>query len=273
MCRSILLGLLLEIIVLSRLTGAIAAETPVPRPLLQAHAHNDYLHKRPLLDAIEHGFCGVEADVFLVNGELLVAHTPLELRPERTLQKLYLDPLRTLARDNGGRVYRNGPTLTLLIDIKADPEASYAALAKVLAQYGDIVSCVREGQFEQKAVTAIVSGERPWKTIAADSVRYVGIDGRLTDLESTAPPDLLPLISDHWGRNFRWTGDGPMPEAERSKLQEVVAKAHDRGRRVRFWATPERVEVWRELRAAGVDLINTDDLAGLQQFLTEPAAP
>ena len=34
-------------------------------PLPNAHAHNDYEHKRPLFDALDHGFCSVEADVFL----------------------------------------------------------------------------------------------------------------------------------------------------------------------------------------------------------------
>ena len=63
-------------------------------PLKQAHAHNDYLHDRPLLDALDHGFCSVEADIFLVDGELLVAHTRSELSKERTLKKLYLNPLR-----------------------------------------------------------------------------------------------------------------------------------------------------------------------------------
>ena len=33
------------------------------------HAHNDYLHSRPLLDALDQGFDSVEADVFLVNEE------------------------------------------------------------------------------------------------------------------------------------------------------------------------------------------------------------
>lgn len=40
--------------------------TPLPR----AHAHNDYEHARPLLDALDHGFTSVEADVWLVDGEL-----------------------------------------------------------------------------------------------------------------------------------------------------------------------------------------------------------
>ena len=60
--------------------------------------------------------------------------------------------------------------------------------------------------------------------------------------------------------------------ADRRKLHEIVDTAHARGYDVRFWATPDlagdaRAAVWRELLAAGVDAINTDDLAGLQEFL------
>jgi hypothetical protein len=52
-----------------------------------------------------------------------------------------------------------------------------------------------------------------------------------------------------------------------------VDRAHKANRRVRFWGTPEKVALWKDLRAAGVDLINTDDLAGLGEFLFAPAAP
>jgi hypothetical protein len=63
-----------------------------------------------------------------------------------------------------------------------------------------------------------------------------------------------------------------MPADERAELREIVATAHEAGQRVRFWATPdvpgpEREAIWRELLAAGVDHINTDDLAGLETFL------
>ncbi len=67
-----------------------------------------------------------------------------------------------------------------------------------------------------------------------------------------------------------------MLEGERQKLREIVETAHAQGRRVRFWETPDRRSraretVWRELVSAGVDLINTDDLEGLQKFLLEHA--
>ncbi len=60
-----------------------------------------------------------------------------------------------------------------------------------------------------------------------------------------------------------------MPDAERKKLREFVAKAHKQGRMVRFWATPEKLEVWKELLAADVDLLNTDKLSDLAKFLRE----
>src|SRR5213595_176008 len=102
-------------IFISCLLMSRAAETvPDPIPLTRVHAHNDYEHKRPLLDALDHGFCSVEADIFLVDGQLLVAHNRGGVRPERTLQALYLDPLRARVKQNGGRVYPNGPEVTLL---------------------------------------------------------------------------------------------------------------------------------------------------------------
>src|SRR4051812_48114397 len=74
-------------------------------PLIHAHAHNDYEHPRPLLDALDCGFCSVEADVFLVGDKLFVGHSWYELRPERTLVSLYLDPLKKRIAENGGRVF------------------------------------------------------------------------------------------------------------------------------------------------------------------------
>jgi hypothetical protein len=267
-----LVALFLGLIALSGNHSDTAAQQKQParvKALHHAHAHNDYLHERPLLDALDRGFASVEADVFLVDGRLLVAHTVLGLDPERTLETLYLDPLRERLRAGGGKLFADGTSLTLLVDLKADGEATYRALAKTLAQYDDIITVVRDGRLEQKPVTVIVSGERPRETIAADKVRYVGIDGRLGDLDSKLPSHLLPLISDNWSNHFKWRGEGNMPPAEKEKLAAIVEQAHAAGRRVRFWAAPDRPAIWRQLHAAGVDLINTDDLDGLAEFLRD----
>jgi hypothetical protein len=249
---------------------ASAESTPVA-PLAQAHAHNDYLHKRPLLDALDHGFTSVEADVFLVDGKLLVAHSVREQKPERTLQALYLDPLRERIKAGDGSVFPGGTPsqkpFHLLIDLKSAGVPTYQALAKVLEKYADILSVVRDGKLEPKAVSVTISGDRPRELMAAERVRYAGYDGRVSDLESDVAVDFMPLVSDSWGSQFKWRGQGPLSDVERAKLVDFVAKAHARGRKIRFWAAPDRSDAWRELRAAGVDMINTDDLEGLERFL------
>lgn len=247
--------------------GGAATSAEDAKPLQRAHAHNDYLHERPLLDALDHGFTSVEADIFLVDGKLLVAHTRRELEPERTLQALYLDPLRQRVTARGGSVYPSGGPFHLLIDLKSDGVPTYAALARVLAEYADIISAVRDGKREQKAVDVSISGNRPIALVSAERLRYAGIDGRLSDLDSERPAHLMPLVSDNWRTHFKWRGSGPITDAERKKLHDTVARAHAGGRRIRFWATPDNVAMWRELDDAGVDMINTDDLAGLEKFL------
>src|SRR5437870_3378437 len=120
-------------------------ETNSPPPLIRAHAHNDYEHGRPLFDALERGFCSIEADVWLVDGQLLVAHDRHQVKSERTLQTLYLDPLRERVRRNGGRVYANGPEIVLLVDVKSEAEKTYAALREVLKPYSDVLTTYRVG--------------------------------------------------------------------------------------------------------------------------------
>jgi lysophospholipase L1-like esterase len=245
-----------------------------PTPLRHAHAHNDYEHERPLFDALDHGFCSVEADVFVMGDQLLVGHAKKDLRPERTLEKLYLDPLRERVRANSGRVYARGPPVFLLVDMKTSAKPTYAVLEKTLARYGDILSVTRNGSFAENAVTVVLSGtirtdKAAREMLAGEDVRYAGIDGRPADLDSTVPSHLMPWISERWGSLFRWQGEGPMPNEERAKLDQFAHKAHAHGRLVRFWATPERPEVWKQLQAAGVDLINTDKLAELQQFFRD----
>src|SRR6266545_3001432 len=248
--------------------SAVASpETNSPTPLIRAHAHNDYEHARPLFDALDHGFCSVEADIYLVDGKLLVAHERNKVKPERTLQALYLDPLRHRAKANGGRVHPGGPSVMLLIDIKSEAEQTYAALRTVLQKYADILTEFTASQTRTNAVTVVISGNRPRETIAKETQRFAAYDGRVPDLESQAASHFIPLISDDWGNHFKWRGVGPMPEAERKQLNGLVTQSHDQGRKLRFWGAPDRVEVWKEQFDAGVDLINTDNLAGVERFL------
>ncbi|MFF4084000.1 phosphatidylinositol-specific phospholipase C/glycerophosphodiester phosphodiesterase family protein [Streptomyces sp. NPDC001777] len=261
--------------------AASGATPPAPsahasrtRALRRAHAHNDYLHPRPLHDALAHGFTSVEADVFLVDGELLVAHEPADLDPARTLASLYLDPLLARVRANHGTVHPgHHEPVQLLIDIKTDGVAAYLELDRQLRGYRRMLTSYHHGRVRPGAVTPVISGDRAARApMEAQRTRHAFYDGRPEDLGGAADASFVPLISSSWSDGFDWVGAGPFPAAERDKLRTLVAAAHREGRRVRFWATPdapgpEREAVWAELLAAGVDHLNTDDLTGLERFL------
>jgi hypothetical protein len=248
--------------------AALAADSPTPPPPLErAHAHNDYEHAHPLLDALAHGFTSVEADIHLDNGNLLVAHDRWQVRPERTLEALYLSPLRDRARAHAGRVFPQGPTFWLLIDFKSDGAATWRALAPLLERYREMLTRFASDRTETNAVTIVLSGNAPRSLIVATAERLAALDGRAADLETNPSRHLVPWISESWSGQFRWRGAGPPPDTDLEKLRALVLRAHAQGRRVRFWGGPDIEARWRMEFDAGVDWINTDRLPELAAYL------
>jgi glycerophosphoryl diester phosphodiesterase len=245
-----------------------AAQSAYPK----GHAHNDYEHHRPLHDALERGFSSIEVDIWLSDGALLVGHDESDLDPDRTIETLYLEPLREWAGDKGRRDdLVNGSAVTLLVDIKSDGEATYDALSELLVRYTDMLTRVEGGVQHDGAVRVVVSGNRPRSAMYAHEPRFAFYDGRLSDLDGGLAPYFMPLVSDNWTKHFSWTGAGEMPSVEREKLNDIIDRAHAKGYEVRFWGTPDRAgpardSLWKALAEAGVDFINTDDLLGYEAF-------
>ena len=244
-------------------------------PLDRAHAHNDYEHQRPLFDALDRGFGSVEADIYLVNGALLVAHERDSVSADRTLEGLYLAPLRAWIASHGGSVYVGRPPLTLLIDVKSNAASPWAALEPLLRQYDDVITSWHGDSVMTRPIVAVISGERPLVTLPAEHDRGAALDGRLGDLTAAhpSPATVMPLVSDDWKEITKWRGQGDPPKSARQRVAQAVARAHAQGRRLRFWNTPDLPVVWRLLSESGVDLIGADDLDALRRFLAAPRGP
>lgn len=259
-------GLLKAIACGALLSVQVGAQSPLDR----AHAHNDYEHSRPLFDALDRGFGSVEADVYLVNGALLVAHERDSVRADRTLDALYLAPLHAWITTHGGSVYPGRPPLTLLIDVKSDADSTWAVLEPLLRRYDDVFTSWHGDSMTTRPVIAVISGERPLRTLPAQRERWAALDGRLSDLDArhAIPATAMPLVSDDWKQITKWRGKGDPPSSARRRLAQAVSRAHAQGRRLRFWNTPDLPVVWRLLRESGVDLIGADDLEALRVFLS-----
>ncbi|WPP50397.1 phosphatidylinositol-specific phospholipase C/glycerophosphodiester phosphodiesterase family protein [Catalinimonas niigatensis] len=238
-------------------------------PLPHAHAHNDYAHARPLMDALSYGFTSVEADVLLIDGELYVGHDmPQGNHSLPTLEEAYLQPLQRVVHNHRGKVYPDYEgDFYLMLDFKTDAEATYTLLKEKLADYQSMLTYAENGEFHKGAVTIFLSGNRPIATVKQESKSLVAIDGRPDDLGKNYASTLMPFISQHFRTVVNWDGEGDIPAAELQKLTELTAKAHAEDKKVRLWASPENEKVWQVLMQAEADLINTDKLSELRNFL------
>lgn len=232
-----------------------------PQTLDRVHSHNDYLQRRPLLDALDAKIGSIEADIFLVEGELLVAHDRKNTTAAKTLRKMYLQPLAERARKSGMGVYGDGIPVILLIDIKTEGDKVFPVLKSQIREFKDVVG-------PGKMIVPIVSGDRPIDLIHQDPDGTMAIDGRTSDLDRKDP--LIPLVSDDWSSLFKWRGlGGEMPMDELKNLRSLVQRAHANGQKLRFWGGPDNQKMWEFLYSEGVDLIGTDHPAMIARVMKE----
>ncbi len=239
---------------------------------VNAHSHNDYEQSRPLFEALESGFGSVEADVFLVQGRLLIGHSVQSLKPHRTLESMYLDPLRAWFKAHPDSSQRRKP-LQLLVDVKTEANSTWIALHSVFTNYSDLLTRFESTNTIKQSVMVVISGNRSVELMQQQQPRYAAYDGRLEDLTAPTPRTsaFMPLVSGAWPSFFKWRGHGEFPELERKQLQAWVLLTHQQGRTLRFWGAPDELNTWRELASAGVDWINTDHIVALADFLrTQP---
>ena len=233
----------------------VALVAVLQTPLPKTHSHNDYTRARPLFDALDAGFCSVEADVFLIDGELRVAHNLKDTKPGKTLRSMYLEPFAQRVKANGGSVYPKGPEVWLLIDVKQDGEAAWKAIRKELVDYRSMLATDKPG-----ALRVVISGDRAIQAIANDPEHLAGVDGRFSDLPSNYTYAQMPMVSASWTDYFKFRAT-PLGDIERLNLRSLVRQVHHEGRRVRFWGVPDVPAYWSEMLDSGADFINTDSPA------------
>jgi glycerophosphoryl diester phosphodiesterase len=240
----------------------LALPSLAQRGSVKIHAHNDYEKPAPLFNALEHRADYIEADVWLVNGKLLVAHNRNEVNPARTLDSLYLNPIVRLFEQHKGRIspdrnYRPA----LVIDVKDKFDEVWPVLQALIGKNIDTFNPLSN----PNGVQVIISGNRPKAEKMLDFPLFVQFDGRSTEIYDDETLRRIALISDSFFNYSRWNGTGDLPDADREKLKRIIRRAHDQKKMIRFWATPDAPNAWKQLRKLGVDVLNTDKVAECRQ--------
>lgn len=226
-----------------------------------AHSHNDYKNNIPFYRAYEKGFGSIEADVYAVKGQLMVAHEKKEIDPLRSLKILYTDPLTEKLKRDPQRQLR------LLIEIKEDYKAVLPLVIrelKPLEQY--ISSPAHPGR-----LSIVMTGAVP---PAAEMVNYpdwISFDVDHLDGFTALQWKKIGLVSFPFGKYTRWNGKGVLNRAEIAKLKGAIDSVHNSGKKIRLWETPDTKSSWLALIRLGVDVIGTDKVEELGDFLNKKA--
>jgi hypothetical protein len=223
-------------------------------PLRRAHAHNDYEHTKPFYEAFQQGFGSIESDVYAVNGELLVAHDVKDLKADRTLKSLYIDPIvKVLEEDKQGNFHQ------FLIDSKTSSDETLPLIIKALQPYAELI--------QKRGLRIVISGNRPAVKDFILAPAFITFDGRSNEIYGPGIDKKVELESDAFYKFGIWDGQKPMSPELKLKLKTYIDKVHSQGRKVRLWATPDTLLSYQTFYDLGADYLGTDHLVELADFL------
>lgn len=222
-----------------------------------AHSHNDYLNDMPFYRAFKNGFGSIEADIFPVKGILNVAHRKSEIQPGRTLKSLYLNPLlNELASDSSRR-------LKLLVDIKEDYKIALQLLIQELQPLKQYLSSPQV----PNRLTILISGQRPPPAEYKNYPDYILFDDDLKLYHTPEEWNRVGLVSLPFVKLSSWKGEGSIRNKDKSSLRHTIDSVHAAGKQIRFWASPDTKTSWMQQMKMRVDLIGTDKIDELANFL------
>ena len=222
------------------------------------HSHNDYEHDRPFYDAYDLGYDSIEADLYIKDGELYVAHDWKNITEGRTFKALYFEPLLAKIKANKGYPYTEKKKLYLLLDLKKDGKLIMAELEKLFKPY----------KKELKHIHITISGDMPKPEEYAQYDKLFYFDGRISTVYPAKAYKRVDMVSASFTDFGKyWPGKQEMPEETYQKISEFVNFNHSRGKRVRIWGTANTILTFQTLKKLDVDFIGTDDLDLLKKFV------
>lgn len=230
------------------------------------HSHNDYVRSQPFFEAVEAGAASVEADVWLVEGELYVAHDRDEVFRGRTLARLYLDPIRSLVLQSQGKISSDDRPFQLLVDLKNDGERSLAAIVDLIERE-QLVPCF-DSSLNPGAARLVITGDAVPAEHWDQYPSFVFFDGR-PGRELTAGQWLrVPLVSQSIKQYSDWKGWGRMSPEDQAKIRVAVDAAHRQGAGFRLWGMPDTPKGWELTVNLGINYINTDQPVRVAAWLS-----
>ncbi|HRG81364.1 MAG TPA: hypothetical protein PLO99_02555 [Chitinophagaceae bacterium] len=214
---------------------------------VRIHSHNDYRQARPLQEALACNVFSIEADVFLYQNQLRVAHDEAELPNAPLLDSLYIQPLLLWFYKNTVRDSNHFPYL--MIDIKSNSAVVLPALVKLLEPYPTL--------FNSHKMQVVISGDRGDQKNWDSFPGYFLFDGRPDEKYDVNTMARVGFISNSYKNYSR---------QPRKKIKDLANRVHQSGKLLRLWGIPDQPASWKKMIAWGVDIINTDQVSACREY-------
>jgi len=232
--------------------------------MLNAHSHNDYEQLTPFMLAYNARFGSIEADIWAVNGDLFVAHNKSDIKAEKSMDSLYIQPIVRLFRKNGGKAWNNYPsTFQLMIDLKTPVEPTLSLLVEKLKKYPDVF----DSNQNSNAIRIVITGNRPEPSGFSKYPLFIWFDGNVTLKYDEQQLKRVALYSENLAGFTSWKGKEAILENEEIRLKQVIDSVHDLNKKIRFWNAPDDAYAWKTLMNLKVDYLNTDHIQELSTYL------
>jgi hypothetical protein len=262
---------------------------PVP-----CYSQNDFSRDIPFYDAIHYGCTSIEVNVFYVAGlGLIVGGDDLNLTPQRTFSKLYVNPLTEVldarnpkkrkikrAEEQGVGVYEmdKEKTLALVVKFQTYPEETFETLKSSIGSLYEAGYLAyfdtKENTYINGAVTVVATGNVPVDLIMDNKEnRLIFYDAPLAEFSLKSPTNSTSIYNEtntysasasmRQAVGFPWFGRYSGGQID--KLRDQVGGAQRAGLKTRYWDFPGwpillRNYIWGLLVREGVDYLTVDDL-------------
>lgn len=223
------------------------------------HSHNDYLQAVPFWTAYAAGAESIEVDVIEKSGELMVAHEVSSINPQKTIESLYLKPIKE-GLSNGVIPKTN---FHLLVDLKTPAYSTLDLLLEKMKGFDEILF----SKDNPDGLKLIISGNRPKIEDYPMYPEWMLFDYQSKELVEDLPWEKIGMVSLSFRQFSRWNGKGRIVEPERTEIQNFINLVHQFEKPVRFWASPDSKTAWKAFYDMDQDYINTDHPLEAAQYL------
>jgi hypothetical protein len=237
------------------------------KPIISAQ---NFTNSTELWESIGLGIVNYQADVMYIYGKLyvtaLMPDSPDHKLP--TLSDAYLFPLYSQFKKNNGEILPGyAGDIFLILKLNSQPNQVYKQLYIEMRPFTDMLTVKTPGSEHQGKIRILINDPDQFEKINAINPGFLGLAGKLSDLEKNIDSGKMPLIEVDLSEITSWKGIGNIPFEDFVKIKDIVSKVHAQKKKISLINCPANKSIADLLQSTKADFINTSDPIQMAGFL------